>query len=252
MLRTIAGRRVLVDGRWLDDAEVQVDEHGTIVGVGPATEPVPDVVLAPGLVDLQVNGIDDVDCTTADGADWERPDGLPLAQGVTAWSPTLITMRLGRFTAPLERIATAMHRDPAGRPHIVGAHLEGPFLGEAPGAHRRELIVPIDLAWLRDLPSHVAMVTLGAEQPDAGVAIRLLRERGVLVSVGHSTAAHDAVEAAFDAGASFHAAVEAEKESIIFYNGIKEYFEDKTEIQKIIQEEQKHLLDLLSLPDARK
>ena len=51
---------------------------------------------------------------------------------------------------------------------------------------------------------------------------------------------------------AIHAAVEAEKESIIFYNGIKEYFEDKTEIQKIIQEEQKHLLDLLSLPDARK
>lgn len=202
MLPTIAGHRVLVDGRWHHDAEVHVDEHGTIVGVGPATGPVPDVVLAPGFVDLQVNGIDDVDCTTAEGADWERLDGLLLAQGVTAWCPTLITMRLDRFAAPLERIAAASRREPAGRPHIVGAHLEGPFLGNAPGAHRRELIVPIDLAWLHDLPSHVAMVTLGAEQPDAVAAIRLLRERGVLVSVGHSMATHDDVEAAFDAGAS--------------------------------------------------
>ncbi len=46
------------------------------------------------------------------------------------------------------------------------------------------------------------------------------------------------------------AAIDSEKESIIFYNGIKEYFENKEEIQKIIKEEQKHLMDLLTLPET--
>jgi rubrerythrin len=42
-------------------------------------------------------------------------------------------------------------------------------------------------------------------------------------------------------------AIESEKDSIIFYNGIKEYFSGKEEIQNIIKEEQIHLMDLLTL-----
>ena len=187
---------------FVDDAVVVVDDDGTIAAIEPASGAVPDRIVAPGFVDLQVNGIDDIDCSRADDADWGRLDELLLAQGVTTWCPTLITMPLDRFAAPLARIAAAMDRDPARRPHIAGAHLEGPFLGGAPGAHRRELIAPIDLEWLEALPRHVAMVTLGAEQPDAVAAIRLLVERGVLVSIGHTTATHEQVLTAFDAGAS--------------------------------------------------
>ncbi len=193
---------MLVGDVWYDDAEVRVDDAGTIVDVRTATSDVPDLVIAPGFVDLQVNGIDDVDCATADGDDWNRLDGLLLAQGVTSWCPTLVTMRSDRFAAPLARIGAAMRRPSDRRPDIVGAHLEGPFLGGAPGAHRRDLIVPVDLAWLQALPGHVAMVTLGAEQPDAAAAIRLLRERGTLVSVGHTLAEHAEVDAAFAVGAS--------------------------------------------------
>jgi N-acetylglucosamine-6-phosphate deacetylase len=64
------------------------------------------------------------------------------------------------------------------------------------------MIVPIDLEWLRALPAHVAVVTLAAEQPDALAAIALLRDRGVLVSIGHTTADHESVQTAFGAGAA--------------------------------------------------
>lgn len=202
-MQRIAASRVLTSAGFLDNAVVVVEE-GVIVSVEPTTRadgPVSDRVLAPGFVDLQVNGIDDIDCSRADGADWDRLDHLLLAQGVTTWCPTLITAPLDRFAGPLARIGAAMARPGPARPDIAGAHLEGPFLGGAPGAHPREHIVPIDLEWLAALPRHVAMVTLGAEQPEAVDAIRLLRERGVLVSIGHTTASHDAVVAALDAGA---------------------------------------------------
>lgn len=42
-------------------------------------------------------------------------------------------------------------------------------------------------------------------------------------------------------------AIASEKDSIIFYYGIKEYFTDQEEIKRIIKEEQKHLMDLLTL-----
>jgi N-acetylglucosamine-6-phosphate deacetylase len=198
---SLAASRLLTPAGMVDDAVVTFDDHGTITAIEPATRPVPDRILTPGFVDVQVNGIDDVDCSRAEGADWDRLDQLLVAQGVTTWCPTLVTMPLDRFAAPLARIRAAMDRPAAGRPQIAGAHLEGPFLGGAPGAHRPEMIVPVDLAWLGSLPSHVAVVTLAAEQPEAAEAIRLLCDRGVLVSVGHTTASHEQVTAAIDAGA---------------------------------------------------
>ena len=180
---------------------------GRIVAVGPPDpgEAVPDRVLAPGFVDLQVNGHGDVDVARADGADWDRLDALLLAQGVTTWCPTLVTAPLDAYAAPLARIAAAAAaRRPGGgapRPAIAGAHLEGPFLGGAPGAHRPELIVPPDLDWLGSLPPVVRMVTLAPEAPAAAEAVRLLAGRGVLVALGHSTATHHQALAAARAGA---------------------------------------------------
>lgn len=201
MTQRVGASRVLTPEGFVDDAEVVVAD-GLVVSVEPARGPVPDRVVAPGFVDLQVNGIDDVDCADADGADWDRLDALVASQGVTTWCPTLVTMPLPRFAAPLARIAAAMARPAGPRPSIAGAHLEGPFLGGAPGAHPRKHIVPIDLDWLAALPHHVSMVTLAAEQPLATEATRLLVERGILVSIGHTTASHDDVVATLDAGAA--------------------------------------------------
>lgn len=175
-------------------------EAGRIVAVEPA-DTAPDRILLPGFIDLQVNGHDDVDCTTADGADWERMDQLLLTQGVTTWCPTLVTAPLPSFAAPLDRIAAAAARPAERRPHIAGAHLEGPFLGGAPGAHRRDWLAAVDLDWLAALPDIVRVVTLAPELDRALDAIRLLVARGVLVSLGHSTCTYEQARAGADAGA---------------------------------------------------
>lgn len=174
-------------------------EGGIITSVEPI-DATPDRTLVPGFVDLQVNGIDDIDVARADGADWNRLDQRLLAQGVTTWCPTLVTAPLRSYAAPLKRIHQAAGR-PGVRPHIAGAHLEGPFLGGAPGAHRPELIIPVDLDWLEALPAQVKVVTLGPEQPLALDAIRLLARRDCLVALGHTTADEGQFDAAVAAGA---------------------------------------------------
>ena len=184
--------------------ELDGDAIAAVRPLDPAAVPagdVADVLVAPGFVDLQVNGIDDIDVATAAGDAWNDLDRLLLAQGVTAWCPTLVTAPLDSYAAKLDRIAEAAARPPAGRPAILGAHLEGPFLGGAPGAHRREHLSPIDLDWLAALPEIVRVVTLAPELPGALDAIRLLCDKGVLVSIGHSTATFEQAEAAIDAGA---------------------------------------------------
>jgi N-acetylglucosamine-6-phosphate deacetylase len=64
-----------------------------------------------------------------------------------------------------------------------------------------KFLQPPDLHWLEDLPEIVRVVTLAPECAGAVDAIRLLSARGVLVSLGHSTASYEESRAAIDAGA---------------------------------------------------
>lgn len=196
---SVTASRVLTPSGWIGPTRVGFD--GPVITSIESVAASIDRWLVPGYVDLQVNGIEDIDVATASGADWEQLDALLTAQGVTTWCPTLVTMPLDRYERPLAAIATAASRPPAGRPTIIGTHLEGPFLGDAPGAHPSELILPVDLDWLSRLPPHVAVVTLGAEQPLAPEATRLLTSAGRLVAIGHSRATEAQFDAVVQAGA---------------------------------------------------
>jgi N-acetylglucosamine-6-phosphate deacetylase len=151
--------------------------------------------LVPGFVDLQVNGIGERDVATTE--DWTGLDDALLAQGVTSWCPTLVSAPLDAYAAPLARIAAAETRTT-----ILGAHLEGPFLGDRPGAHPGALVVPPDPAWVDELPPIVRLMTVGPEARGALDLIRQLRGRGVVVAIGHTDAPPEAVAAAVDAGAT--------------------------------------------------
>jgi N-acetylglucosamine-6-phosphate deacetylase len=175
---------------------------GRIASIDATDQPVPERTLAPGFIDLQVNGIDDVDVAHAGGEDWRRLGDLLLDQGTTAWCPTLVTAPLDRYPARLDRMALAIENQTADQPAILGAHLEGPFLGGAPGAHPPSLIIPIDLDWLAQLPPQVRLVTIGAESPNAPEATRLLVARGIAVSIGHSTPTTPQLNACIEAGAT--------------------------------------------------
>jgi N-acetylglucosamine-6-phosphate deacetylase len=137
---------------------------------------------------------------TAEGGDWDRLDAALVAQGVTAWCPTLVSAPLDAYADPLARVAAAAGREGA-RPTVLGAHLEGPFLGERVGAHRPDAVVPPDLGWIGQLPEIVRLMTLGPEAPGALDAVAALVTRGVTVALGHTAAEPEVVRAAVDAGA---------------------------------------------------
>lgn len=176
-------------------------DEGTIVELGTGPPPpdatdLGDAVLAPGFVDLQVNGIGDVDFSHTDVAGIERATQRLLSHGVTTFCPTLISGPLDEMASALGALAAA---------DVAGVHLEGPFLGGAPGAHRREYLLEADVSWMRELlsrhPDVVRIVTL-APEADRGLALtRVLVDSGVLVSLGHSTCSLSDAVAAADAGA---------------------------------------------------
>ncbi len=160
-------------------------------------------LLAPGFLDLQVNGGGGVlfnDTPTADAA--RAIAEAHARHGCTAILPTFITgTRDGMAQALLAvRIALADRV-----PGIAGLHLEGPFLSRArKGAHDPALIRPMDEDDLRLLLEsgieHLLLTV--APETVTPAQIRRLVEGGVIVSLGHSDADHETVSAAIDAGAT--------------------------------------------------
>ncbi|HEV2310579.1 MAG TPA: amidohydrolase family protein [Acidimicrobiia bacterium] len=186
---------------WEDGALVDVQDGAP----PPGSEDVGDAVLAPAFLDLQLNGSEDVDLATADGAAWAALGSRLARHGVAAYLATFVSAPLDSYDAVLRHL-TAARRELAPRSACpLGAHLEGPFLGAAPGAHPVELLRPADLVWLERLfdahPGLVRMVTLAPEADPELRAGTWLAAHGVLVALGHSMAGADEARAAADAGA---------------------------------------------------
>jgi N-acetylglucosamine-6-phosphate deacetylase len=182
---------------------------GVIAEAGAGPPPgTPDVeltegLLAPGLVDLQVNGYFGYDMVDADEAGWHTVVSRLPETGVTAFLPTFITAPVETQAAALRRTRDLLPGLPAGT-RVLGVHIEGPFLSEKrKGAHNPlHLTDPAPEAIAALLETGlVKLLTLAPERNGATAAIRTLTDAGVLVSVGHSDATAAQVRAAADAGA---------------------------------------------------
>lgn len=184
---------------------------GRVVGLESA-EVAPDAAyLAPGLVDLQVNGYRGLDLN--DGAlTPERVAALTqlmLSLGVTTYLPTLITASRHGLIAALGAIAAARREDPASAAAIPFVHVEGPFLApeDGPrGAHPANQIRPPDrdevAAWQQASGGLVGLVTLSPHWAGVADFIRDLVASGIRVAIGHTGATPEQIRAATDAGAT--------------------------------------------------
>lgn len=158
-------------------------------------------VIAPGFIDLQVNGGYGEDFTDHPQAIVAVAARLP-ATGVTAFLPTRITSALESYPDWLRKAEAATQA--ANGAQVLGFHLEGPFFNLAKkGAHNPALIHSVIDPALLDRyagSSLVKIVTLAPELPGALAAIARLRKKGIIVSAGHSNATFDQAQAGFQAG----------------------------------------------------
>jgi len=164
-----------------------------------------DGLLAPGLIDLQVNGGGGLMLgDAASVADIERICAAHLALGTTALTPTLITDTPETTQKVVE---LGMEAWAKGVPGFHGLHLEGPHLfAGRKGAHDSDLIRPINekdmalyLRAARELPSLIMTVAPETVRPDQ---IAELASSGIHVSLGHSGASYELCRQAAEAGAS--------------------------------------------------
>lgn len=208
----LIGARIFDGADWHDDAALVV-AGGLVEAIVerraiPADAEIIDLgggLLAPGFVDLQVNGGGGV--MLNDHPDLASIETICQAHapfGTTALLPTLIT-----DTPEITAAAVAAGAEAAKRkvPGFLGLHLEGPHLSLArKGAHDPKLIRPMDdadqaalIAARAQLP--VLQTTIAPESVTAA-QVEALAKAGIVVSLGHSDTDYATASAYADAGAS--------------------------------------------------
>lgn len=208
MSTALLGARLFDGERFLDDHAVLVDGN-TIANVVPKHQ-VPDDMarqvlngglLAPGFIDLQVNGGGGVLFNNDPSVDaLKRITAGHRKVGTTRLLPTTISDTPERLQACMAAVKDARVDNPG----ILGMHIEGPFFNvEQRGVHHSDYLRamnPSDLerisALAQDMP---VLLTLAPEMMQPGQIAQLVRA-GVEVSAGHTHARYEEVERAIQEG----------------------------------------------------
>lgn len=161
------------------------------------------LIIAPGYIDLQINGGFGFDFSS-DPQQVEYVASRLPQYGVTAFLPTLVCSSKEQYCRSIPLLQPRSLDDQGAS--ILGIHLEGPFFNPRQcGAHNPALIqifkkgsTPED--YYGSLEG-VKIVTLAPEIEGAIELIRSLKERNIIVSAGHTNASYEDMEKAVEAGA---------------------------------------------------
>ncbi|HLH41628.1 MAG TPA: amidohydrolase family protein [Bryobacteraceae bacterium] len=168
-----------------------------------------EVWLAPGFIDLQINGFGPVDFNSPEARPEEIAGALEaiFATGVSRLFATVITASPQTMLANLRNLAEARERLAHGAA-IEGLHVEGPHIApeDGPrGAHPARWVRPPDFEeyrrWQDAARGAIRLVTLSPEWPEAPRYIERLASEGVAVAIGHTAATPAQIQDAVRAGA---------------------------------------------------
>jgi N-acetylglucosamine-6-phosphate deacetylase len=166
-------------------------------------------ILAPGLVDIQLNGFVGVDFSSPELVPEDAPRILPdiWRTGCTTFCPTLITNTVENLARNFRVLEQARTADARFRRATPCYHLEGPYLspGPAHGVHNAAWMHPPDWDEFQRLQEaaggNIGIVTLAPELPGALEFIRRLRGSAVVPAVGHTDGSPEDIHRAVDSGA---------------------------------------------------
>lgn len=170
----------------------------------------PEFFVAPGLIDVQVNGYAGVDFSDQELSREQMIEATRALwkEGVTTYLPTVITRDRERLERSFSLLAGMSKDDQMGM-SIPGFHLEGPYLSPLRGfrgAHPEQHIRLPDWEEFSALQEAaqggISLITVAPEMEGAISFIKNCNENGVVVSLGHHNGSAEIIDQAVEAGAS--------------------------------------------------
>lgn len=186
------------------DGKIVKIDHLTLV------ENTQAMYVAPGLIDLQINGFMGVDFSdqhlTIEGI--RKATKELWKMGVTSFLPTVISNDHASLINSFANLSGALN-DEEVKMSIPGFHLEGPYISPIQGyrgAHLEKYIRQPDWDEFSKLQkaahNGIRLITIAPELNGAVSFIKKCKETGVLVSLGHHNGSSEIIKQAVDAGAS--------------------------------------------------
>ena len=198
---------------YLDGEPVSIEiNRGEIVAIRhlSSESELPEYYVAPGLIDIQINGYMGIDFADQDLS----IEGIREAvralwkEGVTSFLPTLITADRESLKTSFSILSQALDDEEIGI-SVPGFHLEGPYISPVKGfrgAHLEKYIREPDWNEFSELQkaanNGIKLITVAPEVEGAIPFIQQCSQNGVIVSLGHHNGNAKQIKEATDAGAS--------------------------------------------------
>lgn len=205
-LKVISGGTIYTPREKIENGAIVIVDQ-TIAGIGRANDlTLPSAALhidatgmaiVPGLIDIHTYGCLGIQLTVPQRAAIELGE---LAKNVARFGVTgfLVSVPMGTpefITEMLHTVAKAIPKLSGGA-NCLGIHLEGPYLDPA---QRGAFPVPVlrepdvhELGnWAEAAEGYLRIVTLAPNLPNANACAKMLRDRKIVASLGHSSAGYD-------------------------------------------------------------
>ena len=186
---------------------------GKITGIkqGQISSDGPQLIVAPGLIDIQINGYNGIDFSDPDltTEDLKKIVNGLWEVGVTNILATVTTNSHEQLLGAFKALSNAL-TDPDVSMTIPGFHLEGPYISPVQGfrgAHPEIHIRPPDLQEFKQYQDaandKIRLLTVAPEFDGVIPLINYCDDNEIVVSLGHHNGTAEQITAAVDAGASF-------------------------------------------------
>ncbi|HEU5138352.1 MAG TPA: N-acetylglucosamine-6-phosphate deacetylase [Bacillales bacterium] len=187
------GKIVSVENHSFDDLEdwKVIDGHGQL--------------LIPGMIDVHIHGANGYDMMDGSSRSIEEVSRVCAQTGCTSFLATSVTSSIEDLLGMIQSVKQVEGNEPGA--HIVGIHLEGPYLNhKKKGMQNERYLRHPDIeemkAILDEADPLVQMVTLAPELPGGMEMIEFLKEKGIVVAIAHSDITYEQAKEAFSLGAS--------------------------------------------------
>lgn len=197
-MHTVSGR-ILTEKGWIHGA-VDID-GGRISAIREEAGEASGPMIIPGFIDLHCHGGGGAD--VMDGNEATRTIARAHARhGTTAMLATTMTAPKGDIERAFDGAAQTIGERCAGEARVLGIHLEGPFISPDKLGAQPPYTLTADLPWVETLLKRapICVATWAPEADEADTLRPYLRERGVRVQIGHSSACYACAAAAFRRG----------------------------------------------------
>lgn len=157
--------------------------------------------VSPGFIDVHVHGCNGFDTMDEEEKALAAISKGVLQTGVTSFMPTTMTMPFARIEQSMERIRQAMKESSGAE--VLGCHMEGPFINENyKGAQDKRFILAPDIEKIEPYLDCIKIITIAPEIGESHDFIEACIKRGLVVSIGHSSATYEQAMKAIDSGVS--------------------------------------------------